>query len=133
MLTIPKERAIDVKIWTAEVGHYQLTELIDRSRQGEPIPVPQLPLLRKVLDRIDTDPTCWRQDTWNACVVGWAMREAGVDIPTDPTDRDAWLHAGADTLGLLTCEVQLLADELNDRIDIDTVARVIAQRAGEML
>lgn len=133
MLTIPNERRYNVRLWTLKLAHLQHLETVEAWLRGDPIPEPQLPLLRKVLDRIDNDPTCWRQDSWNACVVGWAMHEAGVDVPVNPGNPDAWLQAGAATLGLLPGEVRYLADELNDRIDIDTVARVIAQRAGETL
>jgi hypothetical protein len=133
LLSITRDRQERVQVWRAHIRTEQQHELLELQTAGDPVPQPDLGLLRKILDQIDTDPECWRQGQWNYCVVGWALHAAGIVRPADPTDPDAWLALGSYVLGLLPVEVRFLADCDNDRIDIDTVARAIAQRAGETL
>ena len=133
MLLITEDRQERVRAWFLHIRQAQRRELDELNAAGEPVPQPDLGLLRKVLALIDNEPARWRQGQWNGCVVGWALHYAGIVRPADPSDPEAWLALGAYVLGLLPVEVRFLADCDNDRIDIETTSRAIALRVGETL
>lgn len=116
------------------------------------LPVPNLPLLRKVLDHIDAHPEEWQQATYGtgtacgtaACIAGHAMLMSGYDF--NPTDEifsrpDGSIvefepDEGQTILGITYTEASLyggLFDSENTRADVQRHAEAIAARAGERL
>ena len=122
-------------------------------------PVPNLPLLRKVLDVIDADPAHWDQLWWEAsadqrherngalydarygkcgttrCVAGWVQWFEQGEVTDDSTSEVA-----RTALGLTWAEARALFWETADasapheqRVAIQAVAEQIAARAGERL
>lgn len=116
------------------------------------LPAPNLPLLRKVLDHIDTHPEQWKQEVFGdpravecgtaMCVGGWA-----IEFTRPPDARCCpWSEGTAqDALGLTDKERDdMFYNTLNPpsvglgefatvREAVQAVAERIAARAGEML
>lgn len=122
-------------------------------------PMPNLPLLRKVLDHIDAHPDEWNQGAWiqrtatsscgtAACIAGWACLING-DQPDFANDYAQGSHTPVVTLddgasatvaeraqqllGLTNNERLDLFHSKNDRFDVRRFAGRIAARAGELL
>jgi hypothetical protein len=120
------------------------------------LPVPNLPLLRKVLDHIDAHPDEWNQSTWGEvtwasscgtafCVAGHALVMSGYttrlressDDELDFYDSDGLrVSPSAEAcflLGLTDGEADWLFDASNSRETVQENAEEIAARAGEAL
>lgn len=124
------------------------------------LPLPNLPLLRKVLDHIDTNPKEWQQGTWANdcgtafCVAGHALNMDGqVQNTRDGITiqgKALWQScecedghrfgdveiahcAGMKVLGITDAEADDLFAGDNSRHRVQVVAERIAQRAGERL
>lgn len=125
-----------------------------------PLPVPNLPLLRKVLDHIDAHPDEWNQNEWGIqtersscgtafCIAGHVAVMSGAEPVWDidgsmvhvrrpngqPTPVGVY---AAEQLGITWEEsgsgyVPGLFAGHNTREDIQRIAERIAERAGEVL
>lgn len=127
---------------------------------AEPLntPIPNLPLLRKVLDHIDAHPEEWNQAAWMTettcgtacCIAGHAIVFDGTHTLTVANDdvlvdgvsmvrgedgrwHDAAAIVGAKVLGLTEDEAGDLFHGWNGRADVQHFAERIAARAGERL
>jgi hypothetical protein len=53
---------------------------------------------QKVLDKIESDPSCWKQDTWHCgtkhCFAGWAQVLSGKPVSNATVRRDARIFLG---------------------------------------
>lgn len=121
-------------------------------------PVPNLPLLRKVLDHIDAHPEEWHQSLWgmetsNACgtalcIAGHAMVMSGyatserTGVPGRPLEfftpdgrcvEYTEAEHGQRLLGLTRAEAEYLFRGGNTRQVVQRYAEAIAARAGERL
>lgn len=114
-------------------------------------PVPNLPLLRKVLDHIDAHPEEWNQGLyWTAtvcvtayCIAGHAvaMTEGVRTVRLDempgrfvsPQSGRDWDTAAIAHLGLTDDEAGVLFSGDNTREQVQAIAESIAARAGERL
>lgn len=131
--------------------------MVDNASMTQQMPVPNLPLLRKVLDHIDAHPEEW--DQWQFarvvscgtafCVAGHAAVMSGAEPVFSPgSDRtctfrtaEGWTvdveSYARDLLGLTPDEASVvdggLFDTANDRADVQRIAEAIAARAGEVL
>lgn len=114
-------------------------------------PTPNLPLLRKILEHIDTHPEEWDQSTFNPCgsvcntamcVGGWACVMSGMSAD-DASMWDARWYLGltapeAEDLFFNTLDgrhMQTIPDcrDATVRERVQLVAEAIAARAGERL
>lgn len=112
-------------------------------------PIPNLPLLRRVLRQIDSDPKHYNQKNWRSntecgtayCVGGWACVLSGETIEYSPdgvmsVNGDPLRPVGpvaTELLGLKYDEMPALFFGNNTREDVERVAHQIAARAGEPL
>src|SRR6478609_3488156 len=135
-------------------SHSQIGLKVDYNQSTDP--VPNLPLLRKVLEHIDAHPEEWRQDSWATrtsasacgtafCFAGHAVVLAGgellwdketgvafeVTMPDGSTSRIA--AAAREALGLTCVEASDLFYAVNARQTVQFLAEAIADRAGEWL
>jgi hypothetical protein len=118
-------------------------------------PVPNLPLLRKVLDHIDAHPEEWEQGSWAIqssryscgtayCLAGhvavmtghepaWDSIAQG-EFYADHTTADACIGDVAQAeLGITTEEADALFQADNSRTALREISEIIAARVGEVL
>lgn len=121
-------------------------------------PVPNLPLLRKVLDHIDAHPEEWDQSNYVLteaeqikqqtgqpgcgtayCIAGHAVAMTIGSVPSvglwarQPSNGQSWFEAGQDALNISYYEAVDLFAGHNTRAGVQAAAERIAARAGERL
>jgi len=141
-------------------AHYPLPNLLLRRNMNDP--VPNLPLLRKVLDHIDAHPQEWNQDLWGVnfplydqwaskeytrcgtafCIAGHAVTMAGAEPVWEDDGTMNFVYYEGQRVFVSDLARQLLSlnygevtlfDSGNSREVIQEIAEEIAARAGEKL
>jgi hypothetical protein len=104
-------------------------------------PTPNLQLIRRVLNHIDTHPETWTQSRWYErtpcgtahCVGGWALAFNGNTGRLVFLSHSVARSMAQQALGLTGREARALFNGGNSRADVQRTAEAVAARAGERL
>ena len=116
--------------------------------KGQGLPIPNVPLLRRVREHIEAHPELWHQNNWRQqtpcgtahCFAGWIAEFDGADWLAVP--GGAWVAGAAggrvhvstraaDVAGLTSSEASDLFYGCETLTDIDCVLDRVYARAGE--